>query len=219
MFLGNLGQVSPFQHKISKPFLILLLIVQEFADLKSGQLTADVILRFDQIQEFETGDWLLDDGSQFEVINKVHQYVILIFISIKMKQLLNATLSKVCIFWNIILRYWDPYFCCYLRFHAYCGCHGDSSWWLYLMLSRWDEITGTCWTTKGLEESCEGTLVIDKCSKDLSIWAKAGIWSRRTSFINFLSYVIDRFYVSHWVHISAYLPAWREFIIDGFARN
>ena len=38
-----------------------------------------------------------------------------------MKQLLNATLSKVCIFWNIILRYWDPYFCCYLRFHAYCA--------------------------------------------------------------------------------------------------
>ena len=43
-----------------------------------------------------------------------------------MKQLLNATLSKVCIFWNIILRYWDPYFCCYLRFHAYCGCRGGN---------------------------------------------------------------------------------------------
>ena len=34
---------------------------------------------------------------------------------------------------------------------------------------------GTCCTIKGFEESWEGTLVIDRCSKDLNIADNAGI--------------------------------------------
>lgn len=52
---------------------IILLIFEQFADLESSQLAADVVLRFDVIEELERLGGLLDQNTEFVVVRAVHK--------------------------------------------------------------------------------------------------------------------------------------------------
>lgn len=52
---------------------IILLIFEQFADFESSQLAADVVLRFDVIEELERLGGLLDQNTEFVVVRAVHK--------------------------------------------------------------------------------------------------------------------------------------------------
>lgn len=70
-----MGEVGPLADELCEPEFVVLLILEEFAYLEAGQLTADVVLVADRVEELEAGDGLLDDGPQLEVIDEVHKYI------------------------------------------------------------------------------------------------------------------------------------------------
>lgn len=73
--LRDFGEICTFLDQLSELELVILLVLEQFADLEACQLTADVILGFDCVEEPERGDGLFDDGPEFEVINQVHVHL------------------------------------------------------------------------------------------------------------------------------------------------
>ncbi len=60
-------------HQLRVLELVVLLVLEQLADLEPSQLAADVVLHLDQVQELETLRRLLEQDPQLVVVGGVHR--------------------------------------------------------------------------------------------------------------------------------------------------
>ena len=83
LFLSDFCEGGSLLDQFGIPAFIVLLVLEEFADLKAGQLAADVVLDLHGVKKLEASDRLLNEGSQFKIVHQVHSLFLNIITSLK----------------------------------------------------------------------------------------------------------------------------------------